>query len=957
MDKGRLLDLTPQAPGYGMLPVGGDPETVAASQDGCWVVTANRTSCDLAMVDPARLMVDTFSTPTAAAAPTTGAGESLRRLVVRTGSGRPLHAAIGEFAFLPPPTPATGCAADARPQAVATFPGCDLVAILELSFADATATMRSAYFVHPDLAGGAQDAGSEPRCPVDCPDSRSPDVGPGGGTASVDGGTTLAVDGGLVPAARQLLPLALVPDGTRVYVASLRDSAVTALDIGEGGLGNPQRTELAENPGGVTRLRLAIDPYATLEQSAPDGTTRLIAGEFLRGRGAFLYALAADDSMRVLDLDGPRPVECDVNILPPSELACPAPGETTAKATPCFPVGTPGRRPLARGPGIHLPNTGYPNSPPPLPRDVTFAVFQPSSGNSNYHALSGQFGFVLATNGQVYVLNLAPNGEDGAGPVPAASCASHLPDGTACLPATATHSFRETREVGQCARTDLAVSIAPQRSVIQSDQAFATTATFPAGEGPLLKSFSDDAGETTKWLDFPDADGTVSQKWDVVWEGVLPGTVRSSGIIRSNDDRAAGSVQDAGANFCASSVEPGDILMFAGCTKDVECQPDDQFSCQVSVSGARGVCLPIDAAASAAVIETCGRFMGSRMRYEVDQVKATAVTLRLKLDEVPKTTLNPCQEDADCWPDAEHSAQGVGSQGKRAFACVEVRPQERRCVQPCSEVGRDAECRTGHVCEAVPWVESPAGRTFCVEAPPIDQRCFPQPMTTYSVRAGHAFTVTGSALPMLHNGRIDADGTCRYDAAASPVLVNRIPLSAPACPEGFLAPAAVGASRFVQNLSAQAGSNPCLYKGSYNDGAASTGTDDREHVRAFFQNPQIRFVLANLDQYMGDLLAIHFELQYGFVPLTVQPSYDVLLTMGARIIVGPTKTPESPIRQKSGDKSGDTSFPYLYVVDQGRTYLTPGSRGQVLRINARAGSSEVVTFDTTYSGSTPFQLQ
>ena len=51
------------------------------------------------------------------------------------------------------------------------------------------------------------------------------------------------------------------------------------------------------------------------------------------------------------------------------------------------------------------------------------------------------------------------------------------------------------------------------------------------------------------------------------------------------------------------------------------------------------------------------------------------------------------------------------------------------------------------------------------------------------------------------------------------------------------------------------------------------------------------------------------------------------------------------------------SFPYLYVVDQGRTALTPGSRGQVLRINPRSGSNEIASFDTTYSGGTPFQLQ
>jgi hypothetical protein len=45
------------------------------------------------------------------------------------------------------------------------------------------------------------------------------------------------------------------------------------------------------------------------------------------------------------------------------------------------------------------------------------------------------------------------------------------------------------------------------------------------------------------------------------------------------------------------------------------------------------------------------------------------------------------------------------------------------------------------------------------------------------------------------------------------------------------------------------------------------------------------------------------------------------------------------------------------VVDQGRTALTAGSRGQVLRINPRIGSSELAQFDTTQSGSTPFQIQ
>jgi hypothetical protein len=330
---------------------------------------------------------------------------------------------------------------------------------------------------------------------------------------------------------------------------------------------------------------------------------------------------------------------------------------------------------------------------------------------------------------------------------------------------------------------------------------------------------------------------------------------------------------------------------------------------------------------------------------------------------VPKTTLNPCQQDSDCQPDADHGPRATGisnSTGvQTGFQCIEVRPQERRCVKPCE---KNSDCRAGHVCEEVAAFLPNVATSLCVEAPPIDTDCFPQPMTAYSVRAGHSFVVTGSSLPRLHTTQVAADGTCQLVPNADPSLVNRIPLSAPQCPDSFLAQAhpevtdlETGTVKspevFVQNLPAQAGFNPCLYRSPQHDGAGTSSGG----VRAFFQNPQIRFVLANLDTYAGDLLAIHFELQYGFVPQVVQiPSYEVLLTMGTRIVVGPTKTPESPIR-KDPDKT--IFYPYLYVVDQGATALTPGSKGQVLRINPRAQNNEIVSFDTTYSGSTPFQLQ
>ncbi len=795
MDTGRLLDLDPESPGYGMLPVGSDPESLSTSQDGCWVVAANRASCDFSLVDPSRLLTGPFSSSGAQATPATGTGDAVRRLRVQTGSGKTLYASTGEVAFLPPSSSSPVCLADDRPRAVATFPGCDMVATLELSFADSTATITSAYYVRPDLPGGVQPAGTEPSCPVECQGPSSGgavDAGAGaaGGAAQVDagqagtavdaGGQTIdggatAVDGGVAgitpvdagagPAqnAWYLQPLALVPDGSRVYVASLYDSAITSFAIGDAGLSNPTRLELAENPIGVNRLRLGVDPYGTTQVTRADGSTATVQGQFLSKRGSFLYALARDDSVRVVDIDGPSPVECDVNIMATPDQ----------KGRACFPVGSGPRRPLAHGPGIEIPSLLSPDSAAPLPRDLAFADLESLQGDNNVQALNGQFGFLLGSNGQVYVINLAPTGED---------------------TVTATNSFREYRDLGQTTYTPIALTIAPQRTAVVSDQAFATTESFSTVDGPLIKSFPSADGTTTNWLDYPDPNSFVSRVWDVVWEGTLPDTARASGIVHPASGQLAGTLSDTGADYCRSGVQAGDVLMFSGCTQDSDCQPDDQFSCQVAVSGARGMCLPIDNAARTALLSNgaCSQFMGSRMRYRIVSATPTSLALGLKLDEVPKTTLNPCQQDSDCQPDAQHGqGSGAGAGGEASahvFSCVEVYPNDRRCVEKCTQ---DVDCRQGNVCEPVPGVLGGVG-DLCVEAPPLDQdhiACLPQPMTSYSVHAGEAYMVYGSSLPTPRTTTLSPSGTCALDTNANPSLVNRIPLSAPQCPDSFFAQA------------------------------------------------------------------------------------------------------------------------------------------------------------------------
>jgi hypothetical protein len=907
MDTGRLLDLGPASAGYSMLPIGGDPESIAATQDGCWVVTANRTTCDFTLVDPARivLLAETFDRNTLS--PITGAGDSVHRIgTVETGTTHSkLHSATGEIAFLPSGGAGTTCG-ETHPTAVATFPGCDMVAVLDFSFETSTATVRSAYYVR---SGRFEDAGNEPVCPVDCAtsDSQQGDgESPGLGAQSPDGGSSdgagavdaeaPATNGGL-----RLQALAVEPGGTRIHVASPRDTAITSFDIAGGRLVNPSRFELVDKPAGITRLRLGVDPYATT--TLADAT--VIQGRFLDDNHKFLYAIANDDSIRVVDITGPAPVECDVNVLPTAETS----------GMPCVPVGTARRRALARGPGLVAPRFTNPDLSPPLPRDIAFANLIPTDTDTNYNALSGAFGFLLASNGQVYPVD------------------------------TATHSFRDIREIGASTRRDLLLSISPQRAVVVSDQAFASTPSFGASGGPMIKSFASD-GAAASWFGFPDPTGMISRSWDVTWEAALPDASRESGVVRSAGTVAssAGALVDLGADFCSSGVRPGDILMFAGCSTDADCQPDNLVSCQVPVSGARGLCLPKDTAARQDLTARpeCSRFMSSRLRYEIAAVGPTGLTLNLKLDEVPKTTLNPCQSHDDCRKDSDHTG----------FECLEIRPQERRCVEQCQ---KDTDCRPGNVCQSVPGLSAPYDK-LCVQAPPLDATCFPQPMTSYTVRAGNSYLVSGTSMPRIRDRKASANGLgCEVVDPGNPELVNRIPFSAPQCPDAFFPwksasdpqPDVTGV-RELSAFSLPQGYNPCLYTDPGDGSAPPT-------VLAFFENPQIRFALTNLDQYAGDLLSIHFEFQYGFEPLTVTiSSYDILLTMPTRILTGPAMTPESPVRSND---AVHITYPYVYVMDQGRTALTPSSRGQVLRINPRSGSSEIPAFDTAISGSTPFQLQ
>jgi hypothetical protein len=985
IDKGRLIDLDPGVFGFNMAPVGAMPESLSASADGCWVASANRDSCDLGLVDPSLLLASLFSP----AKPATENGRPVTRVAPHTISGRPLNASPKEILFLLPSAAPGLCQTDKAPPALVTFPSCDLVALLDMPSGE----IKDSVYIS---SAGVVSAGSEPQCPVDCTPSSVSDAGAAtdddGGIAEAGGAPQAESDAG-TGSRLGVGAMALRPDRPRVYVgASAADNFLTALDIvGEAFVIPAGGGRIALDPGaiGIDHLRLSVDPFAAPD-TPPVGSVidskgnSLSQGSFLKnGRGNFLYAFARDGSVRVVNVEAQPEQECDVNAQP-----------TLAKLpnnTGCFPVNFAVRRPLAQGPGIRIPTLPSRNAAPPIARDIAVVDLpvDPTGISKNPPALAGQFAFLLTSNDSVYILNLTPTNEDN----------------------TLTHSFREIRSTGQYTADTLALSFTPPlRTPVSFDLLFPTTPILSSVGGPRLEEVENDStapasgnsvnATTNYWVNSPYSATYVSRVFSVAWEAALPGTTRSSGTLRPPADvgSPAGELDDVGADFCAKGVLSGDLVVLPGCTADTDCVPQDSFTCHQPIGGAMGLCL--SRTASQTDVDKCTRFMGSRRRYEVAAAGPTQLKLGLHLDEVPKTVLNRVAgDDKECQPTAEHQPSGTDP----GFQWQQVWPNEdfKRCVKACGRspaVGAtpqdsDQDCRPGFVCEVVPGSVGPrlpgeTGARYCVEAPPLELACWPQPGNRYHVNVGTSFLISGSSLPDLKTTTV-VKGQCQLDPNRDPALANRIPLSAPACAtiDGVVpidnVTNSIGATNTEVALFGQEtlgtpnppyspvappGPNPCLYQDfSYDDptsivstpsaGVADGGAGNsvpKKPIKAIFQNPQIRFVLTDLDQYGGDSLTTSLSFIGGFIPAIVAvPSYDIALTQPIRIFTGPNPLPESPLITNSGQDL----YPYVYVLDQGRTALTPSSRGQIVRINARKGDSALATFDPASSGTTPFQIQ
>jgi hypothetical protein len=130
--------------------------------------------------------------------------------------------------------------------------------------------------------------------------------------------------------------------------------------------------------------------------------------------------------------------------------------------------------------------------------------------------------------------------------------------------------------------------------------------------------------------------------------------------------------------------------------------------------------------------------------------------------------------------------------------------------------------------------------------------------------------------------------------------------------------------------------SPCLV------GTAAAGTSPTDPpkppLRVLFQNREIRFVLANVDAYLGDEEQITFDVHGGFQPDQVIIPTTIDINTPNRIVLGPLDS-----QGQAADLGATHEFPYMFVIDQRRLgSLAAGvgaTRGQVLRINPRRATT------------------
>ncbi|MEE9384127.1 MAG: hypothetical protein V3V08_12010 [Nannocystaceae bacterium] len=838
---GRLIDMDPATPGYNFIPVGELPSRVVRSDDSCRVITSNRGvhSCDLSVIDVPGVARHVFQVPGAAEAPS---GLVKRVQPLRYASAIadprwvPLGARPGEI--IPTPTvlsqstPIDGggglldaCSPEDPGSVYVTFPGCDLVAEIDLVTQQ---ILQSVQFSRTKDGISWEDTGASPVCPVDCPGVFEASLPP----SDVPSGDALGLK---IEALELVVPVDGSADTGRA------DSAIVDNTLFVGGLGTDFIAEIPVDDDGQWNLE-DIDSHA-LQLFGANGVERIratpamtLTNEGFSDVYQFLYLVAGDGSTRVVrrNLDpgsGALGEECDTQIDPRALPFAP-------DAHVCAPVAeSEGREPMerrafVRGPGIRTRDGSR----------ITDWLFkkQPAADHQIEGGVFGDAGAVLGVGvtsaggvvtsafGQFPQENHLSNGRDPARLLdigirahmlhPADLPTSGVPG---ALPTMANQRSRRSfpSEIGPTRALSPALRLIDFAYASVSEEADSSVTTTSDLLGNITNADAmgridtDGSGVNGYYSEpvvravAPDYRAWVKGEWALEWEGQIPGTTSSSGQIRCaspgwrdatcrpvepNDSRLV----DDTASFCTDGVLAGDKLVLAGCTIEEGCGPGQQCLLDPAARSTTGICVSAQAyeTHAAELRETCSEFIRDPcgpVRREFLITRAFQEELWLQaLDIDPMSFLERPKEEmgeAGVPPDEEgESADDAGSEGKVADVV------EAEASMLCLELQPDGGCKTHDDCSALDDADAedalclegmcrrPCAGDECMLRRLPGRACFAE-LVRYRVQARHSFLVRGPGSSNFIHDRVVVgdDGECRLvddDAPVSSLLTSRIRL-------------------------------------------------------------------------------------------------------------------------------------------------------------------------------------
>ena len=1001
----RIADLSARVPGFGFIPVGSLPEHVRTTHDGCAAITSNTDSCDLSLVDTATalnlpLEAEREALGDAAATtlriPQSAIDNVTQRLQIRVdlGSGkrRVLSARPSWIELAPESLDAKSGFTKGQPGQCSggdysvwvALPGCQIVVDAHVAGGEALVTRAVRV-----TKGGAEVVSD--LTTLSCPDECGSDFGQG---VSADLAAPPPVtDGGAARLPQdQEFPAALALD------TQATSSGVSARLF----IGQSAAESLYVVPISVTR---STDPAtgAVSNQQISTGAPRTITLEkgaqgvsVLRvsprsQAGTFLYAVARDSSVRVVDLD--RETECETNpdprYLQAEPPVDPAPD---ARRLGCFPLGdpsTPPRSPLVGTPGIVLPNGA-------LPRDVSFIhldipppnpdpqIAPPIAGPT---LLVGDFAWIIGSDGRASVVNVhdacpAPNFQLVDPNNPTAPPASFTP---ACDLTNAAELRRrmslDPGVVGSAQNTVVSQVTFPGRpSPLELERMAhrlrAANARFLqpqncgdvngapriADESPGLNETRTIAGQTIsenpdggvdthphlvsevlppstlsnacaaatrRSIGVFDPDHIHNETWTLAWEGLIPGTQRTTGAAGKRD---ASVFTDTGGQWCARGVLAGDELQLNGCKSDSDCDYLQYCARDASAPSTvtTGLCLDrsdptgkvSDATFQKQLATACTPLLRAVRQYRVLSAKQGVVldgqtTDALTLGEI----YSPSQLDVRCDADPTVCNQVFdepldeqgnplldpsGQQVKLTTTCLKDADGGKHCLRACTPnatdntgaLTADAMCAPDFQC-----LPSRFGDNRCMRAP-LNEGLFTnclKELQPYELHSRNAFLVSGSLTGLLSDEVVGPGGECQ-PATGSPyarLRQARIPVAAQlaACPSANLFDPLPGT--FASSL-------------------CELPAMDTTRV-VHFENPYFAIALGLPGFTLPPGFTLTFQVVGGGLALQTVLAVDATAQSPRAVVTAPDRQT-------------------VFVVDEGKATAATGLRGQLLRLSSSTQS-------------------